>query len=205
MNIYIVRHGETPWNKKKLIQGQRDVPLNEYGRELAQKTGEGMKEIPFDKVFSSPLIRAKETAELLMKGRNLPIETDNRLMEICFGGAEGMRLSELYEDKENPMSRFLTAPAEYEPPKGGETFLDVRKRGMDFLSNQIVPLEGQYENILLVAHACIIRSMISGIQKLSIEEFWEGPPYKNCCVCRVECRNGILTLKEEAVLYYEEG
>ena len=55
MKIYIVRHGETPWNKKKLIQGQQDIPLNDYGRELARKTGEGLKNVPFDRVFSSPL------------------------------------------------------------------------------------------------------------------------------------------------------
>ena len=61
MKIYFVRHGETIWNKEKKIQGQSDIPLNEYGRELAYVTANALQDIPFDIVYSSPLIRAKET------------------------------------------------------------------------------------------------------------------------------------------------
>ena len=59
MKIYLMRHGETDYNKNKMIQGQCDIELNEYGRELARITAEGLKEVPFDVVYTSPLIRAK--------------------------------------------------------------------------------------------------------------------------------------------------
>ena len=71
MKLYIIRHGETSWNKQKKLQGQRDIMLNDAGIRLAELTGEGMKDIDFDLVISSPLIRAKQTAELVMAGRHL--------------------------------------------------------------------------------------------------------------------------------------
>ena len=73
MRLYLIRHGETEYNKLKKNQGQIDIPLNEYGRELARKTGEGLADVPFDLCFCSPLSRAKETAELILVGRNVPI------------------------------------------------------------------------------------------------------------------------------------
>ena len=75
MKLYIIRHGETSWNKQKKLQGQRDIMLNDAGIRLAELTGEGMKDIDFDLVISSPLIRAKQTAELVMAGRHLPMIT----------------------------------------------------------------------------------------------------------------------------------
>ena len=62
MKLYLVRHGETDWNKVKKIQGQVDIPLNQFGKHLAEETAEGLRDIPFDLCISSPLSRAHETA-----------------------------------------------------------------------------------------------------------------------------------------------
>ena len=59
MDIYLIRHGETDWNRMKKLQGTTDIPLNAYGIELAEKTAEGLKDIPFDRIYTSPLIRAR--------------------------------------------------------------------------------------------------------------------------------------------------
>ncbi len=67
MEIYIIRHGETRWNRERKLQGRADIPLNENGIALAAKTGIGMKDIPFDFCFSSPLLRAKQTAWEILK------------------------------------------------------------------------------------------------------------------------------------------
>ncbi len=67
MEIYIIRHGETRWNKERKLQGRADIPLNENGIALAQKTGVGMRDIPFDLCFSSPLLRARQTAQEILK------------------------------------------------------------------------------------------------------------------------------------------
>ena len=73
MKLYLVRHGETDWNKVKKIQGQVDIPLNQFGKRLAEETAEGMKEIPFDLCITSPLSRARQTAEIVLGGRKVPI------------------------------------------------------------------------------------------------------------------------------------
>ena len=62
-----MRHGETDWNKKKLVQGRKDIPLNEYGRHLARETSYGMRQYQIDLAYTSPLRRAKETAEILLE------------------------------------------------------------------------------------------------------------------------------------------
>ena len=69
MKLYMVRHGETDWNKARRIQGQVDIPLNEFGRRLAKKTALGLADVPFDLCYTSPMSRAKETAKLILQGR----------------------------------------------------------------------------------------------------------------------------------------
>ena len=71
MKIYILRHGQTSWNTLRKLQGQTDIPLNENGILLARKTGAGLRNVPFDRVYSSPLRRSLETARLAVEGRNL--------------------------------------------------------------------------------------------------------------------------------------
>ena len=85
MRIYLIRHGETDQNKVKCLQGRTDIELNEYGRELAYKTAEGLKEIKFDMIFTSPLKRARETAEIIRGNRNIPILIEERIsLKIYF-------------------------------------------------------------------------------------------------------------------------
>ena len=76
MRIYLMRHGETDWNKARRLQGQSDVPLNEFGIELAIKTAEGLKNVDFDAAFSSPLKRALVTAQTVLGDREVPLVTE---------------------------------------------------------------------------------------------------------------------------------
>ena len=94
MLIYIVRHGETDANKEGVIQGWSENPLNGNGRELAEITGRGMKGIRFDACISSPLIRAKETAEIILResGNAVDIVFDDRLKELNFGVFEKTKI-----------------------------------------------------------------------------------------------------------------
>ena len=73
MIVYIVRHGETDWNRVRRVQGHTDIELNDYGRKLAEETAEGMKEIRLDLCFTSPLKRAKETALIVLGDRQIPV------------------------------------------------------------------------------------------------------------------------------------
>ena len=85
MILYVVRHGETEWNRLHKVQGRTDIPLNDYGRHLARETAEGMKSLSLDLAYTSPLSRARETAGIILEGRNIPIIEDERIQEFSFG------------------------------------------------------------------------------------------------------------------------
>ena len=203
MNIYFVRHGETNWNKEKKIQGRSDIPLNEYGKELAYITAEAMKDISFDIVYSSPLIRAKETAMILVKNLNLQIYEDNRLLEMSFGEGEGESLPQIHANKDMNLHNFIHNPGEYIPPKGGESFEELYARCKSFIEEIILPAEKNNNNILIVGHGALIRGMIHYINNRPSKDFWTVT-HKNCSVTICECTNGKLKLVEEAKIYYEE-
>ncbi len=203
MKIYFVRHGETLWNKEKKIQGQSDIPLNEYGIELAHVTADAMKDISFDIVYSSPLLRAKETADILVKDKNLEVYTDSRLVEMSFGEGEGESLPEIHTHPEMKLHNFIHNPGEYIPPDGGETFEELYSRCKSFIDEVILPAESKYDSMLIVGHGALIRGFIHNITNRPTKDFWIVT-HKNCSVTIVECLNGKLSLLEEAKIFYEE-
>ena len=203
MKIYFVRHGETIWNKEKKIQGRSDIPLNEYGRELGQITADALKDIPFDIVYSSPLIRAKETAEILVQNRNLEIYEDYRLLEMSFGEGEGESLPEIHTHPEMKLYNFIHNPGEYTPPTGGETFEELYERCKSFIEEIIIPAEKKYNTMLIVGHGALIRGMIHYINNRPSKDFWIIT-HKNCSVTITDCTEGKLTLLKEAKIYYNE-
>ena len=83
--LYIMRHGKTDWNALHKLQGRTDIPLNEEGRLMALKAHEEYKSWNIDVCYCSPLIRAVETAQIVLKNRGIPIITDERLVEIMRG------------------------------------------------------------------------------------------------------------------------
>ncbi len=204
MKIYLVRHGETDWNKAGRIQGNSNIPLNEKGRELAEITAEALREVPFDRVFSSPLIRAYETAEILSRGRGLEIVTDARIREFSFGIAEGMPLSLL---KKLPFSRvgtFFKHPERYtKPAYGAETVDMVTNRAAAFLREVLLPLEGSCGTVLVTAHGGVNRAILNFISPRPREEFWTAYPQRNCAVNLLELKSGVFTILETGILYYK--
>lgn len=203
MKIYFVRHGETIWNKEKKIQGQSDIPLNEYGRELAYITADALQNIPFDIVYSSPLIRAKETADILVKNRNLDVYTDTRLVEMSFGEGEGESLPEIHSHPEMKLHNFIHNPGNYIPPNGGETFEELYARCKSFIEDIILPAEKKYDCMLIVGHGALIRGMIHNINNRPSKDFWIVT-HKNCAVTICDCIDGKLSILEEAKIFYKE-
>lgn len=118
MIVYIVRHGETDWNRVRRVQGHTDIELNDYGRKLAEETAEGMKEIHLDLCFTSPLKRAKETALIVLGDRQIPVYDEPRIEEISFGRYEGVRIGGEDEDS-RAFGRFFSDTAHYEAPADG--------------------------------------------------------------------------------------
>lgn len=93
--LYIVRHGETDWNKMGKYQGITDIPLNENGLNQAKACGNALKDVTFDRILSSDLSRALVTAETIRGDRTTSITVDKRLRELNFGDWEAMLFSDI--------------------------------------------------------------------------------------------------------------
>ena len=166
MKLIFVRHGETEWNIKELVQGHKDIPLNIKGMEQAEKVAIRLKSEPIDAIYSSDLRRARQTAEAIAKFHSIPIRYDRLLRERGFGKMEGMPAEDFRKAREcSGLPRHL-----YRPP-GGENYSDLQKRVRRFLS-EIKPRHPK-ENVLVVAHGGIIRTFIVTITKKSLENLHE--------------------------------
>ncbi len=174
MKIWILRHGETDWNVQWRMQGQTDIPLNEKGKAQAQEAAERLKNTKFDAVYSSPLVRARETAETIAAPHGLHVITDDRLKEMAFGEFEGTTPE---YNKINPNRElFFTAPEKY-IPSGGETIEEAEERSGDFVRSLKTK---DYENVLVVTHGALARALIGAVKNLPPEKFWDTGVLSNC-------------------------
>lgn len=204
MKMYIIRHGQTPWNARKCLQGRSDVDLNENGIHLAELTGAALHDVPFDMAFTSPLIRAKHTAQCILAGREVPIVEDARLIEISFGIYEGCCYAE--ENRQVPpqwIENFFHAPQDYVAALGGESLDDVERRTRDFMEDICDRKELQDKTILVSTHGCALRGLLNSIRESTREDYWHGGVSKNCAVSIVTCNRGEKpVLVEENHIYY---
>ena len=205
MTISLFRHGQTDWNKAHRFQGRIDIPLNDYGRELATITARNWPIVPYDRVYCSPLCRAVETAQLVLEGREEArhIIIDPRIVEFSFGENEGRDIDVAGNDPNDAMYNLLHHPELYVPAKGGETFQEMIDRAGSFLRDEILPLEQQgVQHVLVVAHGALIRGIICAAGFKTIAGFWDTP-YYNCSLTTISVHQGQLTLEREAEVFYD--
>lgn len=203
MKLYIIRHGETEWNKKVLLQGMADIPLNEEGRRLARITGEKLYEVPFFKAFSSPLSRAMETAYLVLGKRDIPIVSDKRITEMSFGKWEGKCYAPGSKDIPAEMlDNFFHHTDAYQVPEGGESYDQVIERTHDLYQELINEPAYQDKNILISSHGASSRAFLQSI--FQDGNFWQTGVPKNCAVTIVEIINKEVIHVELDRLFYEE-
>ena len=183
MLIYIVRHGLTEWNKLKKLQGIADVPLAEEGILLAEKTGEALRGVKFDICFTSPLSRARQTAECVLGKRDVPIIPD----------AAGYYIDPQIET-------FFRDPVNFKRPENGEDIFDVIARTKDFWDEKTSDPALADKTILVASHGCAVRALLQNVDP-DPKNFWRGCVPPNCCVNLVEVKNGKTTLLEEDKVY----
>ena len=191
MKIYLVRHGETDWNQAGLLQGQTDIALNAQGLEQAREAAERLKEVPFEIAFCSPLIRAKRTAETIIGDRKITLTTDERLRELNFGPWEGVDIRSIKDAASQP----FTNPGSYIPPVGAESFAQLYKRSGEFVDQVLLPLEGTYETVLVVAHGGVSRSILNPVLNIPVDDFWRVH-MGNCATAILDCTDGKLSMLE---------
>ena len=201
MLIYIVRHGLTEWNKLKKLQGAADVPLAKEGILLAEKTGEALKDVKFDICFTSPLSRARQTAECVLGDRNVPIIPDKRIQEINFGDLEGGCVRDAEGNYIDPqVETFFRDPVNFKRPDNGEDIFDVIARTKDFWEEKTSDPSLADKTVLVASHGCAVRALLQNIYH-DPENFWHGCVPPNCCVNLVEVKNGKTVLLEEDKVY----
>ena len=162
---FIIRHGEARSNKKRFVSSwpeKKHNPLTREGREQIKKLIPQFKKEKIDLIFSSDLLRAKQTAGKIAKELKLKVNFDKRLREIDMGVFNG--------SSEDDWNRFYKTNAERftKRPQGGENYRDVRKRISDFIKE--IDKKYKNKNILIISHGCTLFSMQVGIKNLTEEK-----------------------------------
>jgi broad specificity phosphatase PhoE len=156
MNIYLIRHGETEWNKKGKLQGNKDSPLTKIGKAQAKRVSENLKNILIGKslVLTSPLPRALFTASVILSGKSLDFAVTKKLSERSFGDWEGKLNCILKENKEYNANKFLFNKYNV------ESYKDLIQR-LKPIRNTISLLKNDYENLIIVSHQTVNRFLIT--------------------------------------------
>lgn len=160
MKLVVVRHGQTDLNKSNKIQGGTgDAPLNQAGHDYATQVAANFDPTEYDHIFSSPLTRAKQTAEIFAKGKK-KVELDDRLREMNFGSWEGMIATELHEKYPNAFDPWGFIGKDYvKYAENAESDEDLKVRVGSFLDE----LYQKYPDgkILVVCHGVVARMIIA--------------------------------------------
>ena len=165
MRLYLARHGESTGNAQRLIFGQRDYPLTDKGRAQARALGQSLEGAHIERVISSPLVRALETARLACPGA--AIETDARLMEQFMGRWEGLTEAEVLADNA-PLWQAMLADwtRDQAAPPEGESYSALRARVFQALDE----ITARGKDTLIVAHAGVLAAMHNLLLKTPREQ-----------------------------------
>lgn len=200
MDIYFMRHGETGYNQKHLLQGQRDIALNDAGKEQARNAAEwcGKNNICFRRVFSSPLLRARETAEIVSGFPEEKIEIDPRLIEIDFGPIEGKK----WEDLSDTEMNYVNDPWNGRPVRGVEPADQLIARVSEFLEDlraqvreerQESAAAADHDAVLAVTHGMALHGILTALTR--DRGLWKVP-LGNCCIFHVRTDGNMYSAPE---------
>jgi broad specificity phosphatase PhoE len=164
--IYLVRHGETEWNKEGRSQGcSNDIPLSEVGMIQANAIANRLKNESIDLFFSSNLTRAVQTAKAIAVHHNKEVIMYKEFMEISFGAWEGLRFDEIKEKYIDVYKIWRDTPHIAKVP-GAESILEIKERSMTKLM-EIINTEKD-KNILIVSHGITIKVLIASIMGIDL-------------------------------------
>ncbi|WP_102262633.1 histidine phosphatase family protein [Mesobacillus jeotgali] len=197
IHLYVVRHGETEWNKEKRSQGRLDSALTVKGIDDARSLGERLKDTEFCQIISSPSGRTLETARLIKRERPIPLTTDDRLMEIDLGHWQGKTDTEVKDLYPEAYDAYWNEPEAF-AGEDGETFLQVQERLLEFL----VDLEKKVKegNVLIVTHGIVLKTLYLLCRNASIKQLWDPPFIHGTSLTILTIENGKRELQLEACI-----
>ena len=168
--IYLVRHGQTQWNKEQVFRGTTDVPLNESGQEEARLTGEALRDRPIRAVYTSPLVRASETAAAIARIHGLEVQTLQGLTDLSFGEWQGVPHSTVMERYPDLYRQWLEEPHRVTFP-GGDDITTLQSRAVKAVKETASSHPEQ--TIVMVSHRVVNRVLICGLVGIDLSLFWQ--------------------------------
>ena len=173
-NLVLVRHGQSEWNKKNLFTGWKDPGLTDLGVEEAIQAGNILKEkeINFDVMFTSDLLRAQETGRLILEQMNqseISIIKDQRLNERNYGDLAGLNKDDAREKWGAEQVRIWRRSFDV-PPPGGESLKNTAERVLPYFELEIIPKIKEGLNVLVAAHGNSLRALVMELENISQEE-----------------------------------
>jgi len=164
--IILIRHGETEWNSQKRMQGHSNSDLSSVGQAQIQALGQWMKNVPFDHIYSSDSLRAKQTAEAITQFSGHELQFDQRLREKNLGVFEGLTSEEARERHPEVFRLFKTAGSKYVIDEG-ESTQQLQDRALEIVNE--IRIKHPEERVLLVTHGGFIRVVMKHSLGLSLE------------------------------------
>ena len=182
IRLLLVRHGETDWNQQNIYQGQTDISLNENGKLQSKKVADFLKDVSIDKVFSSSLLRAKQTAEIILQHhQDVNLELNDGFKEIIHGLWEGKAETEIDLEFPGALQQWYETPEQIKMPNG-ESLQHVWQRTIEVYESILdTAFTDKLNTILIVAHGVINQILLCQILGLSAEYFWNFRQ-NNCCL-----------------------
>lgn len=177
------RHGRTAWNATGRVQGQSDVPLDEVGRQQAASAAARLAALRPDRIVTSDLMRAADTAEELGRLTGVGVEKDMRLREMHFGVREGLTMAESLERFPAEMAAWV-ADRDVRMP-GGETYAEAAERFRGGVEEIVAGL-GEDKTVVVVAHGAVLRVGICAFLGLPQEHWGAFGGFNNCAWTVVE-------------------
>ena len=164
--IILIRHGETEWNSQKRMQGHSNSDLSSVGQAQIQALGQWMKIVPFDHIYSSDSLRAKQTAEAITQFSGHVLKIDLRLREKNLGIFEGLTSEEARKRHPEVFRLFKTAGSKYVIDEG-ESTQQLQDRALEIVNE--IRIKHPEERVLLVTHGGFIRVVMKHSLGLSLE------------------------------------
>jgi probable phosphoglycerate mutase len=184
--LLLVRHGETDWNRARRFQGHADQPLNDAGREQARELADALADEEIDAVYTSDLLRARETAEILAARLDAEVVALRELREIDVGSWQGLSWPEIEERHPDGARRWREDGQGWD---GGETYDELGVRIVAVLREIAARHPGQ--RVLVVGHGGTVRATRAFVEGVSVvESRGRSPAIGNCEVFRVVTEDG---------------
>jgi len=167
--VFLVRHGETEYNRRGLALGRADAPLNETGRRQAERLREALAGIPLTAVYASPLARAVDTAAGIAAAHGKEVLVEDGVIEMSIGEVEGLTFQELRKQFPELAQNWGGADGPTFRMPGGERLVDVQRRAVDAI--EALAVQHQDESFCVVTHNFVILSFLASVLGIELAQF----------------------------------